>query len=131
LVLLASFLCACTSPSDGEQLQAQAVEPEVQAFVDVLDELSQSMDVDEDPQQSLSTLREKIAAQGENYRTAVRKLNEKILALEEGERDAFRAQAKDSVDAALQRFAKAQQRLRSAMNEGQKVELSEVLRNLR
>lgn len=127
---IVAFILACGQQKSEQQAQVQ-LSPEVASFVHVIDELTLTMQNATQSQLAIDELRSQIAKQSTAYRSALTALNDKILSLSDEQRQVLRRQSKDSIDEALRRFARAQKRLRSNMNEGQKVELSEVLMTLR
>jgi len=135
LVLLTSLTVACSKSGEEPErprLQEPIADAEPpKALVEVFHELADIMgDSKAPPEQILKDVRNYIQENRTAIEAAVKEIERTSLNLSDAERSEYVSQHAEDAREAIERFARAQQRLRDRANEAQKVELTEILNTL-
>jgi len=123
--------CRSAAPGGSHDAEGVLTSPE-SGYIAILAELTDVMQAQHaDPEINLRGVREYVTANRDRIAEEINALNRAILAKDEPERDAYRAQASPRVESALESYARAQKLLLARMNDAQKWELGETLSALR
>jgi len=123
--------CQSTAPDVSHDAEGVLASSE-SGYIAILAELTEVMQAQHaDPEINLRGVREYVTANRDRIAEEINVLNRAVLAKDESERDAYRAQVSPRVESALESYARAQKLLLARMNDAQKWELGEALSALR
>ena len=132
---MATSAAAACSKEEPKKAQVVGLEEgsgdAAESYILFLNDLATIMDENQqDPQEALTELRAYIAANRDQVEAAIGSMEQLNLSLSETARTEYQEKHAAALDEANQRFIKAQQRLRAAASEAQRIELTEVLNTL-
>lgn len=126
ILLMGLSLFGCSQNAKHEETTAQiTIEAD---YLRLISDLTQIMEAEyDDPEQNLEALRKYVVASQAAAAGTLNALNRDVLALDPDAREKWRKNARPGLEAKLDKFARAQLKLRKRLNDAQNWELNEII----
>lgn len=126
LLMISAMFFGCTKSEEHVESKSQiTIETD---YLRLISDLTQIMEADyDDPESNLDALRKYIESSQAAASGTLNALNRDVLALDPESREKWREAAKPKLEEKLDRFAKAQLRLRKRLTDAQNWELNEII----
>ncbi len=130
ILAILAFAASSAGCAKEDAPKAEHVVSIEDGYIDALDGITKAMQDDGPPDAVIGRVRARVDASRDGIRDAVKKLNIDVLAMNEADRDAWRAKARTRLAGSLDAYARAQADLMKRLDDAQKWELGEILRTL-
>lgn len=126
LLIVSALSFGCSNAENQAETEVQiSIESD---YLKLIRDLTQILEAEyDDPEQNLDALRKYIESSQAAAAGTVNALNRDVLTLDPQSRERWRKAAKPRLEEKLDRFAKAQLRLRKRLNDAQNWELNEII----